>query len=59
MSSCKTYYQVGKKLGLSQTEIKNVLNSYTNVIKQPKSETGPRPPMYTSCFYGSISIKDF
>lgn len=59
MSNGKIYYQVGKKLGLNQEEIKNILNSNTSLLKQLKIETGPLPPIYTSSFYGSVSIKDF
>ncbi len=59
MSEGKPYYQIGKKLGLNEEEINNVLKSNSSLTKHPKIETGPRPPMYTSSFYGSVSIKDF
>ena len=57
MNRIKLYYQVGNKLGLSQIEIKNILNGGAKKTNQAKLETGP--PWYPGGFYGSISIKDF
>lgn len=57
MSRRKTYYQLGKMLGLSQIEIKTVLSGSTKKVDHLNTEAGPIP--YWSTFYGTISIKDF
>jgi hypothetical protein len=59
MSKSKEYYQVGKRLGLNQKEIKYVLNQNINNTNQSNQENGPIPPMYRGGFYSSHSIKDF
>ena len=57
MSGNKSFYKLGKMLGLNTREINNVLRYSANKIDQASLEAGPN--QYYCSFYGTISIKDF
>lgn len=53
----KEYYDLGKKLGLTQEEMDDAIKS--TMVEKEKSSFALGPPGYGGGRYGSVSIKEF